>query len=110
MRDFPGIIKELPEADIPVDGLNAYLFQGEDKQILFMKFDYNTDVPEHSHEAQWGLVIEGEMILKIEGRELTLKKGDEYYIPEGKMHSAKIKAGYRDVTLFDQRERYKKKK
>lgn len=107
MDDFPDIITALPHADIPIEGLSSYLLQGEKKQILFMKFEKDVDVPEHSHEAQWGVVLNGEMILTIEKKELILRKGDEYFIPKGKRHSAKIKAGYRDITLFNQKDRYK---
>ncbi len=109
MSEFPDIIKELPNADIPIDGLGSYLFQGENKQIVFMEFEKDAFVPEHKHEAQWGIVLEGETILEFEDKKLVLKKGDTYYIPKGKFHSAKIKAGYKDITLFDQKDRYKKK-
>ncbi len=110
MSEFPDIIKELPNADIPIDGLYSYLFQGENKQIVFMKFEKDAFVPEHKHEAQWGIVLEGETILEFEDKKLLLKKSDEYYIPKGKLHSARIKAGYKDITLFNQNDRYKKKK
>jgi quercetin dioxygenase-like cupin family protein len=107
MDDFPDIITALPHANIPIEGLSSYLFQGENTQILFMKFEKSGDVPEHSHEAQWGVVLNGEMILTIENQELILRRGDEYYIPKGKMYRAKIKAGYRDITLYNQKDRYK---
>lgn len=107
--NFPDIINNLPNADIPIDGLNSYLFQGENQQIVFMEFDNDIEVDEHSHEAQWGVVLEGEMNLNIAGVEITYKKGDSYFIPKGVMHSAKIKAGYKDVTLFNQKDRYNKK-
>ena len=35
---FPGPIRNLPEADIPLDGLTAYLSQSDNHQILFMVF------------------------------------------------------------------------
>ena len=109
MNSFPDIIKELPNADIKIEGLDSYLFQGENKQIIFMKFEKDVEISEHSHEAQWGIVLDGVMVLTIEGEEFVIKKGDEYYIPKGKSHSAKIKAGFRDITLFNQRDRYKKR-
>jgi len=30
---FPGIITDLPRADIPLEGLNAYLLQGMNQQV-----------------------------------------------------------------------------
>lgn len=109
MKDFPEIIKQLSNADVPIEGLSSYLFQGDNAQIIFMQFEKDIEFPEHSHEAAWGVVLSGEMTLFIENQELVLKKGDEYYIPKNKIHSAKIKAGYKDLTFFNQKDRYKTK-
>ena len=106
---FPEIITSLANADIPIKGLSSYLFQGENQQILFMEFGNDVEVPEHSHEAQWGTVLSGEIELTVEGRKVVLKKGDTYFIPTGAKHCAKIKAGYKDITLFNQKDRYKEK-
>ena len=107
---FPNIITNLPEADIPIEGLTSHLFQGSNQQILFMRFESDVDVPEHSHEAQWGVVLSGEIKLTINNKKQTLKKGDTYFIPKDVVHSAKIYAGYKDMTFFDQKDRYKEKK
>ena len=53
---FPDIIANLPEADIPVEGLQAFLFQGENQQLIFMSFEKDVEIPEHLHKAQWGAV------------------------------------------------------
>ena len=74
-----------------------------------MEFDQDIDVPEHSHNAQWGVVLEGEMELTIDGQLRLLKKGDSYYIEKDIIHSAKIKKGYKDLTLFNQADRYNEK-
>lgn len=106
---FPEIITGLPGADIPIKGLHAYLFQGERQQMVFMTFEKDAEIPAHSHEAQWAVVLEGEIELTIAGETRTLRKGDTYFIPRNVVHSAKIKAGYKDLTLFDQKDRYKTK-
>lgn len=103
---FPEAISNLPEANIPLDGLKAYLSQGENHQILFMEFDEDVDLPEHSHEAQYGIVLEGKIDLIIDGVQNSYVKGDRYYIPEGVKHSGKIYAGYADITFFNERDRY----
>ncbi len=33
---FPDMITNLPEADIPIEGLHSYLLQGENQQFVFM--------------------------------------------------------------------------
>lgn len=107
---FPKHIRALPEADIPVKGVRAYLSQADTHQILFMEFERDIDVPEHSHGAQWGIVLDGEIELTIAGKTETYNKGDRYFIPEGELHSARIRAGYSDITFFAEPHRYAKKR
>jgi mannose-6-phosphate isomerase-like protein (cupin superfamily) len=107
---FPDPIKNLPEADVPLEGARAYLSQSDSHQILFMEFEKDVDLPEHSHSAQVGFVLEGKIDLVIGGDKKTFTKGDRYYIPERVLHSGKIYAGYADVTFFDQPDRYSKKR
>lgn len=106
---FPKPILGLPEADIPLDGVEAYLSQGEDHQIIFMKFKEDVELLEHSHESQWGIVLEGKIELVINGEKNIYEKGDRYFIPAGIKHYGKIYAGYSDMTYFNQKNRYKVK-
>ena len=106
---FPDPIKDLPEADIPLEGIKAYLSQSDTHQIIFMEFTKDVDLPEHSHAAQIGIVLEGKIDLTIGGKKETYTKGDRYYIPEGVLHSGKIYTGYADITFFDEPDRYSRK-
>jgi len=103
---FPEPILNLPHADVPIKGVNAYLSQSNDHQILFMEFSEDSELPEHSHESQMGIVLEGKMDLTIDGVKNTYQKGDRMFIPKGVKHSAKIYAGYADITFFNQKDRY----
>ncbi len=107
---FPTPVSDLPQADIPVDGLKAYLSQGDNHQVIFMEFEKDTEIPEHSHKSQWGIVLDGKIDVTAEGKTTTYKKGDSYFLPDGTKHSVKIYAGYCDITFFDEKERYKQKK
>jgi quercetin dioxygenase-like cupin family protein len=104
--NFPEPILNLPEADIPIKGVKAFLSQGVNHQIIFMEFSEDVDLPEHSHASQWGIVLEGKIELVIDGIESIFTKGDRYFIPEGVKHSGIIFAGYADMTYFDQKDRY----
>jgi mannose-6-phosphate isomerase-like protein (cupin superfamily) len=106
---FPKPIRDLPKADIPLDGLTAYISQSGAHQILFMEFEKDVEVPEHAHEAQLGIVLEGKIKLVTNGIERSYTKGDRYYIPKGVRHSALICAGYADITFFNEPDRYPKK-
>jgi len=103
---FPEPILNLPKADVPLDGVVAYLAQGENHQILFMEFEKDVEIAEHSHESQWGIVLKGKIDLTINGVMHTFRKGDTYFIPKNVKHSAKIYAGYADITFFNQKDRY----
>ncbi|MCD4730599.1 MAG: cupin domain-containing protein [Bacteroidales bacterium] len=74
-----------------------------------MEFDKDIEIQTHKHEAQWGIVLEGEIELIIHGKKEKYRKGDRYFIPKGVEHSAKIYAGYSDITFFNKKDRYKTK-
>lgn len=106
---FPKPIRDLPEADIPLEGVKAYLSQSDTHQIIFMEFEKDVDLPEHSHAAQIGIVLEGRIDLTIGGETKTYTKGDQYLIEKNVVHSGKIYAGYADITFFNEPDRYSKK-
>lgn len=106
---FPEPITDLPQADLPFSGIKAHLSQSDNHQILFMQFAEDVEVSEHSHEAQWGVVLEGKVDLTIDGDQQTYTKGDRIFIPKGAKHSAKVYAGYADISFFNQKDRYKSK-
>jgi quercetin dioxygenase-like cupin family protein len=64
-------------------------------------------VPPHSHCAQWGMVIDGEMKLTIGDETKVYRKGDWYYIPAGIVHSATFLTRVFVIDVFDDPERYK---
>lgn len=103
---FPEPIRNLPIADIPLKGIKAYLSQSDNHQILFMHFSEDVDLPEHSHAAQVGIVLEGKVELVIDGKNHIYTKGDRYFIPEGIRHSGKVYSGYADITFFAEASRY----
>ena len=80
---FPDPVKNLPQADIPLKGISAYLSQSGSHQIIFMEFDEDVELPAHSHESQWGVVLEGRIDLVMDGVERSYAKGDRYFISQG---------------------------
>lgn len=109
MTDFPSFIRQLPEIEFPLPGVWGHLVQGEAHQVVFVGFDKDTDVPEHSHRAQWEIVMAGEVRLRTPDGERTAHAGDSFYLPEGTPHSAHVSAGYRGVIVFDEPGRYRVK-
>jgi quercetin dioxygenase-like cupin family protein len=107
---FAEPITQLPKADIPLEGLTAYLSQSDTHQILYMQFEKTVDLPEHHHADQIGFILEGKIDLVIDGKKETFTKGDRYHIPKGIIHSARIYKGYADITIFMEPDRYSIKK
>jgi len=108
-KNFPGPIVNLGEAGSSFEDATAYLSQGDNHQILFMEFDKDIDLPEHTHGSQWAVVLEGKIELVIDGIKNVYQKGDRYFIPSGVKHSGRIYAGYSDITFFGERNRYSRK-
>jgi quercetin dioxygenase-like cupin family protein len=106
---FPEPIKNLPEVTIPYDGVKGYFVQGKNEQVVFMEFEKDTEVPEHSHESQWEIVLEGKVDYWEDGKKYTYTKGDRFFVQSGKKHSAYVHAGYCCIMFFNQKDRYKKK-
>ena len=77
---FPEPILDLPEADLPFEGAKSYLSQGENHQIIFMEFEKDAEVPEHSHESQWEIVLEGKVDYWEDGVKYTFA---ECFLPLG---------------------------
>lgn len=107
---YPEVITRLQEAEATLKGTRAWIMQGDQNQLVFCEFEAEIDLPEHSHSyPQWGLVIEGKMELKIEGKPRICQKGDEYLIPAQAKHSVKFLLPTRVIDLFSEKTRYKPK-
>jgi quercetin dioxygenase-like cupin family protein len=110
LRGFPEVITLLPEADIQLKGIRAWVLQGEKHQLVFFEMEPSVKVPEHYHSyAQWGIMIEGKMELTISGETRICEKGDEYVIPAQAKHSARFLEKSRVIDFFSERNRYRTK-
>ncbi|MHA2423589.1 MAG: cupin domain-containing protein [Candidatus Thorarchaeota archaeon] len=103
---FPDCIRELPKAKVPFQGVQVNIAQGDQFQVGFFEIEPIGVVSPHSHGAQYGFVIEGEMLLTIGDDTKLYRRGDSYYIPEGVVHSAEFKTFCRIMDFFDEPNRY----
>ncbi len=108
--DYPKVITSLPQADVMIEGVKAWILQGRKHQLVFFEFKPGTKVPEHSHDYdQWGMLIEGKMQLVINGEARKLEKGDDYVIPARTKHLATFQSKTRVMDFFSEEARYKEK-
>jgi quercetin dioxygenase-like cupin family protein len=109
-QGFPEVITRLPEAEIQLKGVRAWILQGEEQQLVFFEMESSAQVPEHSHDySQWGIIIEGKMELVVEGKSRICEKGDEYVIPAQAKHHARFLIKSRVIDFFSERNRYRPK-
>ena len=106
---YPEMIHSLPEIEIPIDGIRGWLLRSTDKQVVFFKIEPVGNMPDHSHCAQWGIVVDGEMELTIGDQTKIYRKGDSYFIPAGVVHSANFPTKVLVIDVFDSSDRYKTK-
>ena len=106
---FPEMIRDLPEIDVPLEGVRGWLLQGGENQVVFFDIQPVGGVPAHSHDAQWGIVVEGDMELTIGDETKVYGKGDWYYIPKGVVHSANFPTRVSVIDVFNEPARWKAK-
>lgn len=107
--DYAEFIKALPQPDIPFEGVEAHLLAAPQAQAVFFSLPAGASVPPHSHCAQWGIVVDGELELTIGGVTQTLRRGDTYHIADGEEHSARVITRCLAIDVFDDPNRYQAK-
>jgi len=96
----------LPKAKISLPGVQGWVAQGEEFQIVFFEIEPIGSIPPHSHKAQFGIVLEGEMVLTIGDETKLYRKGDTYCIPEDVVHHAEFNTFFRAMDFFSDPNRY----
>ncbi len=105
---FPAFITAFPSINVPFpeDVVQTAALKSDAGLIAFFTFLKDMELPLHSHGAQWGTVIEGEIEFTIGGETRIYRPGDSYSIPAGVEHGATIKAGTRVIDVFEEADRY----
>ena len=104
------MIEKLEDIDISLPGINGKLFQGQGMQAVFFTANGPGEIPAHHHQAQWGVMLEGEVEMTVDGKMQIVRRGDSYFIPAGSVHSIRILSPMKALDFFDEPERYKPKK
>jgi quercetin dioxygenase-like cupin family protein len=103
---LPPEILSLPKVEIPVSGVTGYCLQNDERQVVFFVFEEGVSFPDHSHCAQRGVVISGEMTMEIDGETNLYEAGDQYFVPEGVTHRATFSRPTVLIDMSDVAERY----
>ena len=85
-------IKALPAREI-APGVTIKPLAGQHVMLNYVELMPHTEVRSHAHpHEQLGLVLEGELELRIGDETRSLGPGDTFFIPGGVTHSARAKA------------------
>jgi quercetin dioxygenase-like cupin family protein len=101
MDAFPGLDVPFPEEVVRTAAIRS-----DHGLVVFFTFLKDMTLPVHAHGAQWGTVVEGEIVFTIGGETRTFRPGDSYSIPAGAEHGARIAAGTRVIDVFAEADRY----
>jgi quercetin dioxygenase-like cupin family protein len=108
-KSYPEFINNLPQADLPLTGAVGHLLSGPQAQVVFFELSAGMEIPPHSHDAQWGIVVSGKLELDIGGDKKVRQPGDSYFVPDQVEHSAVILEDSLVLEVFADPERYQEK-
>ncbi|MBO5589187.1 MAG: cupin domain-containing protein [Anaerovibrio sp.] len=80
---FPDIIDKVPVRDYGIDGLSVHVDHTSTGTVYFVSAEKEVPFPEHSHAAQWTVVVSGKCLFTANGETKTYQQGDTYFIPAG---------------------------
>lgn len=105
---FPSFIRQFPSLDLPFpdDVVRSHAIRSEAGLVVFFDFLADVELPPHSHLAQWGVLVDGEIELTIAGQTRSFRPGEHWDISPGVEHSVRIRAGAKAIDVFEEPDRY----
>lgn len=98
---FHDIIGKVPTRDYGIEGLTVHVDHTSTGTVYFVSSEKEVPFPEHSHAAQWTVVISGKCFFTANGETKTFEQGDTYFIPAGLKHQITLCPGYSEVDYVD---------
>jgi quercetin dioxygenase-like cupin family protein len=108
-QDLPSFVATLPEAEMSFPDARGWISQSHDHQIVFLSFPAGAKAAPHSHGAQWGVVLAGELLLTVEGETRRYCLGEWHHVPAGAVHSAEFPVDTLLMDVFADVDRYRRK-
>jgi len=106
VKEFPEFMKsaanKIATGSQSTRGVEGYVYDGADgSQMTFWTCHENADSAPHVHEYdEYMVVVEGCYTLVFEDRYVSVKAGEEYFIPRGVWHGGEVIAGTRTIHAF----------
>jgi quercetin dioxygenase-like cupin family protein len=106
MHNFPEFMKHpanrIAKTDQVTPGVDGYVFDGVDGgQMAFWTCRDTAASAAHAHDYdEYMIVVQGCYTLIVDGERISLKAGEEHFIPRGVLHSGEVLAGTRTIHAF----------
>lgn len=98
MAHFPKLLRELPPFEGPFD---AFKLEAKNCDVLFASYPKGTVIAQHDHDTEnVGVITQGELFLKVDGKEKRYGPGDWYHLPAHVMHSARFEAETSEIEFW----------
>lgn len=95
---YPQRIKNLPVYDGRFD---AHKLAADGADVLFASYPAGTIIPEHSHDTDnHGVITRGELLLTINGEEISVKAGQWYHVEANQIHSARFEKETDEIEFW----------
>ena len=106
MGTFPSFMfreeNRIPASQQNTPDIEGYYYTAPDgSQMAFWIYKSDRVSKEHTHDYdEWMIVVEGEYLVTIDGKEHLLHAGDELFIPKGSVQGGRVKKGTRSIHVF----------
>ena len=98
MPHFPKLLRTLPPFEGPFD---AFKLEAKNCDVLFASYPKGTAIKAHSHDTDnVGVITQGELFLKVDGKETRYGPGDWYQLPAHVMHSARFDVETSEIEFW----------
>ncbi|MFZ1024240.1 MAG: cupin domain-containing protein [Thermoplasmata archaeon] len=101
---FPPSIRALPKSSLA--GAEVYVHDNGRTQVLFIEVPRDHQevvVPTHTHDVEWGFVVEGSIEMTLGDRVEEHAAGSTHWIPAQLPHSFRFRPGTSSVHYFVER-------
>ena len=98
---FADFVKKVPTRNYGIDGLEVHVDHTSTGTVYFVSAEKEVVFPEHSHAAQWTIVVTGSCTFIANGEKKVYNAGETYMIPAGLKHQITLHAGYSEVDYVD---------
>jgi mannose-6-phosphate isomerase-like protein (cupin superfamily) len=96
--EFPDKIRALPRLGPSFD---VFTMHAVGAKVLFGVYQAGASLKSHSHDTDnYGVILEGELVLTVDGVECIYRAGDWYHLPPNTPHTSRFPKETRQIDFW----------